>query len=261
MGTRCCFACLKYLVFSVNFLIYLVDLVILAVSGGLVIYDNIKSDTQTVNIVYCTILILATAVFFTSFLGCCGAIKQSTCLLSLFFTVILGFFIAEITILIYFYLREDELRSLLALSVDQTVQEKYINGSSLHGKAWDYVQNQLECCGGEGPFDWAKSKFNGYQEAREIGIGGSKPLPYNIPDSCCSDYNMTCGNKIEFNYDFSNQSTFFNQGCTDAIFLLLKENILYILLFILVLLFIELVGMILSLCLCTTIRKIERRKT
>ena len=28
--------------------------------------------------------------------------------------------------------------------MDQTVQEKYINGSSLHGKAWDYVQSQVQ---------------------------------------------------------------------------------------------------------------------
>lgn len=45
---------------------------------------------------------------------------------------------------------------------------------------------QLECCGANGPSDWAGSKFNN-AEKQGINLALSQPLTlFKLPHSCCS---------------------------------------------------------------------------
>lgn len=261
MSVRMCFACLKYIVFIGNFLFFLTGLTVLILSGWVTIHDEIYDNPKSVYVVYCLLLSFGGAVFLTAFLGCCGSIKESSCLLGTFFSVVLVFFIGEIVLGFFIYFKEDSLPAAVSYTVQQTVTEKYFN-STITTKVWDIVQSQLECCGGVGPTDWAMSKFNGYEETREIGIGGgNRNVPFSLPSSCCRLANSTaCSSKYQINTDFNTIPDVFSQGCTSALVILFQENIFYILLGGLFIVFLEILGMILSLCLCTTIRRIEGRK-
>jgi len=260
MGVRCCFACLKYLIFTVNFLIFLLGLVLVLVSGGLLTYEQYMKP-QDVYGLHCVLLALGAAVFLTSFLGCCGAIRESSCLLGLFFTLTLVFFLGEIVLVVYIYFKEEVVEQAVSFNVQQTVEEKYYNGT-LTATLWDVVQTQLECCGGDGPKDWEKSKYNGFQEIREIGIGGNRHAPFFLPPSCCSSWNSTsfCESQVEYDTNFHLETDLYTKGCSQALMVLVKNNIFYILLVCLGILIIEIVGMILSLCLCSALRRIEGHK-
>jgi len=261
MSVRLCFACLKYIVFIGNFLFFLAGLVVLAVSGWVTLHEHLYNNPKSVYVIYILLLSIGGAVFITSFLGCFGSIKESSCLLSMFFSTILLLFLGEIVLGFYIYFKEESVHEAVSYTVQQTVQEKYLN-NTITTKVWDIVQSQLECCGGQGPKDWALSKYNGFEETREIGIGsGKRSLPYIVPSSCCRTINSTmCSRKLEFDVDFNQQTDFYQQGCTKALVELFQENIFYVLLGGLLIVSLEIVGMILSLCLCTTIRKIEGRK-
>jgi len=260
MGSKCCVSCVKYLVFVVNLLVLLLGLSIFSLSLWLVVYDQIYADTQSVYIVYCVLLSFGAALLLTSFLGCCGAIRESQCLLSCFFTALLVFFVGEVVLTIYLYYKEEVVEEVVSVHVDATVRDKYLN-ATLTAKLWDIVQYQLECCGGDGPLDWEKSRYNGFQETREIGIGGASAPPFYLPPSCCRNRTLgDCASSVELSTDFSQQTDFYNQGCTQRLTELFKGHIFYILLLGLCILFIEFIGMFLSLCLCTTIRRINRWK-
>lgn len=260
MSSKCCLSCVKYLVFIVNLLALLLGVSIFALSLFFVLYDQIYAETQNVYIVYCVLLSFGAVLLITSFLGCCGAIRESQCLLSCFFTVLLLLFVGEVVLTIFLYYKEEMVEEVVSVHVDATVRDKYLN-HTLTAKLWDMVQYQAECCGGDGPLDWAKSRYNGYEETREIGIGGASSPPFHLPSSCCRNSTVgDCSSSVEITTDFAQQAHFYSQGCTQRLTELFKEHIFYILLIGLGFLLIEFIGMFLSLCLCTTIRRINRWK-
>lgn len=261
MSVRLCFACLKYIVFIGNFLFFLTGLTLLIISGWVTVHEQIYVNPKSVYVIYCVLLSVGAAIFLTSFLGCCGSIKESACLLSLFFTVVLLFFIGEIVLGFFIYFQEESVHEVVSYTVQQTVTEKYLN-NTVTIKVWDIIQSQLECCGGDSPKDWSVSKYNGFEETREIGIGGgSRNLPYYLPSSCCRALNSTsCSKKFDYVTDYTLEADVFQKGCTEALVDLFQNNVFYVLLAALFVILLEIVGMILSLCLCTTIRRIEGRK-
>lgn len=47
---------------------------------------------------------------------------------------------------------------------------------------------QLQCCGADGPSDWAASKYNNVDRNDAINVAVSNLNPfYNIPETCCME--------------------------------------------------------------------------
>jgi len=57
----------------------------------------------------------------------------------------------------------------------------------------DTIQSTLECCGANGPEDWAGSKY-GKQDSSQIrlnfGVSNAENI-FRIPKSCCKDTDST----------------------------------------------------------------------
>ncbi|XP_052635473.1 leukocyte antigen CD37 isoform X2 [Harpia harpyja] len=89
------------------------------------------------------------------FLGCLGALKEIKAMLLLYFGILLLLFAAQITVAVIVYTQ----RVTLAAKVATYVQE-LIRGYPAQGpprdphESWDAVQQQLACCGWNGPQDW-----------------------------------------------------------------------------------------------------------
>ncbi|XP_077090956.1 CD9 molecule b isoform X2 [Siphateles boraxobius] len=96
------FPCIKYLLFIFNFIFWLAGTGVLAVGLWLRFDERTKglftaegSPSTFLTGVY--ILIVAGAVMMVvGFLGCCGAIKESSCMLAIFFVFLLIIFAAEV---------------------------------------------------------------------------------------------------------------------------------------------------------------------
>uniref|UniRef100_A0A672TBA3 CD81 protein-like n=1 Tax=Sinocyclocheilus grahami TaxID=75366 RepID=A0A672TBA3_SINGR len=105
--------CVKYLLFVFNFIFWLMGSLVLAVGLWLRLDPNTVSllgeggpDTFFIGVY---ILIAAGGlVMLVGFFGCCGAVRESQCLLGLFFACLLVIFGAEVAAGVFGFLSRDE---------------------------------------------------------------------------------------------------------------------------------------------------------
>ncbi|KFW69589.1 Tetraspanin-8 [Pygoscelis adeliae] len=160
--------CMKYSMFVFNFLFWVCGSVILGVS----IWIRVSKDAQQVSVCSHTRTILfagvdlliavGSIIMVLGFLGCCGAIKESRCMLLLFFIGLLLILILQITggILGAVY------RSQIETSVNKTLLASVnsLQSSTEESKSFQEKFQKFErmnqCCGLlNGPADWGKN-FN-----------------------------------------------------------------------------------------------------
>uniref|UniRef100_A0A672ZVI6 Tetraspanin 1 n=1 Tax=Sphaeramia orbicularis TaxID=375764 RepID=A0A672ZVI6_9TELE len=128
--------------------------------------------TLFVNVGFFCIAIGAVLVLM-GLLGCCGAHKESKCLLLMFFSIVLIIFIAEVAAAVV-ALAEGLLRAWAT----PTLQNDY-GSEPVVTKIWNTTMTELKCCGFTNYTDFMGSKF-----AKENG--GS------LPPSCCWTHSAPC---------------------------------------------------------------------
>jgi CD63 antigen len=103
-------------------------------------YENFVGENfRTAPIV---LMIVGSFIFIISFLGCCGALRESSwmiCTFSFFLTLV---FIAEIGIGIAGYVKHAELHSILEQQFNKTLDEFANSIDAQH--AWSLVQSEME---------------------------------------------------------------------------------------------------------------------
>ncbi|XP_037230794.1 leukocyte antigen CD37 isoform X2 [Falco rusticolus] len=89
------------------------------------------------------------------FLGCLGALKEIKVMLLLYFGILLLLFAAQITVGVIIYTQRVTLATKVAIYVQELIQGYPTQGppGDPH-ESWDAVQQQLGCCGWNGPQDW-----------------------------------------------------------------------------------------------------------
>ncbi|XP_060530047.1 CD63 antigen [Cylas formicarius] len=119
-------------------------------------------------------MLIATGVliFFVSFFGCCGAIKENWILLAVFSILLIIIFIFEFSAGIAGYVLRDKTVAYLNSTLYENLNT-YQDHS--HG-VWDLIQSNFECCGVNGPNDWLPVFQNG-----------------SLPVSCCGSVSGTVG--------------------------------------------------------------------
>eukprot|EP00063_Salmo_salar_P061002 XP_014035837.1 PREDICTED: tetraspanin-1-like [Salmo salar] len=183
----CCSGFLKIMMFIFNGAIFLAGVAILAVgvwvkvdSGSLLgVLDNIKDAPvelgQLANVAYLLIGV-GGVLLIMGFLGCCGAMKESRCMLMLFFIIILIIFIAEVAgcvVVFVFQPLAKEVLEDLSEKVVATIKKDYGKDESLTS-LWNGTMEQFKCCGYRNYTDFNGSPF------QEIS---TNPM---YPSTCCS---------------------------------------------------------------------------
>uniref|UniRef100_A0A672LMN5 Tetraspanin n=1 Tax=Sinocyclocheilus grahami TaxID=75366 RepID=A0A672LMN5_SINGR len=117
---------------------------------------------QLANIGY---LLIGVGAFLTlvGFLGCCGAVKESKCMLLSFFTVVLIIFLVEVAAGVVLFVFEPLVRS------DAPYQNK---------STYTYNKNGLKCCGYNNYTDFMDSQF--------VSTTSSYPV------TCCTSSSGPC---------------------------------------------------------------------
>ncbi|XP_067302966.1 CD9 antigen [Pseudorasbora parva] len=106
--------CVKYLLFVFNFIFWLMGSLVLAVGLWLRLDPNTVSllgeDGPETFFIGVYILIAAGGlVMLVGFFGCCGAVRESQCLLGLFFACLLVIFGAEVAAGVFGFLNKDKI--------------------------------------------------------------------------------------------------------------------------------------------------------
>ncbi|XP_028849987.1 CD9 antigen [Denticeps clupeoides] len=138
--------CVKYLLFIFNFIFWMMGSLVLAVGLWL------RLDPQTVSMLtsegapdafFIGVYILIGAgglVMLVGFFGCCGAVRESQCLLGSFFAFLLIIFGAELVAGVFGFLNKDK--------IIEDVQNYYIElrGSNIT-TLMESFHTALNCCG------------------------------------------------------------------------------------------------------------------
>lgn len=182
---------IKYLLFATNFAIFIAGCVVLGIAiyamvDGAALVDLL--DGSDVNIPVFTsaaIILIVVSVFIVilTFFGCCGAIKESKCMLGTYFTLVLVMFIIMIVGAVLGYSQSlDEVGGALKDSMKQFVDEPKDETDTTKKAitdAWNQVQTDFTCCGVHfnSTDNWV-SNSDQYPTAL--------PEVYKVPNSCCS---------------------------------------------------------------------------
>jgi len=188
----CMSSLVKYLLFTTNFLIFALGLAVFGCGIWVLVdqpsfmdlFDKAASEfpslTDKFDISLYTsaayiLLVVAALVVIISFFGCCGALKESKCMLGTYFTLILAMFIVMVVGAVLGYsgdlsaIVKDPLKDALEKYQDNPTDE----GMKAYKTAWNEVQAELRCCGVEGSEDWTEA---------EHGFVGD----INKPVGCCA---------------------------------------------------------------------------
>ncbi|XP_033224546.1 tetraspanin-1 isoform X2 [Belonocnema kinseyi] len=219
----CTSQCAKYFLCFFNFVFFIAGGAALAVGIWLIAdrnsFTNLisqidetdvlsKTDAHVIELISYILIAAGALTFIVSFLGYCGAMFESRCLLCLYGILILIVLVLEcIVVGLAFGLKGDAEKETQSI-VKSTI--KYYSGhSDTVTLAWDRIMTQLHCCGAESYLDFDTSNWISH---------------YKVPEACCRKYP---NGQI---MDSSCQSTpteansYYQRGCYRALVEAVAEN-------------------------------------
>jgi len=187
----------KYLLFITNFLIFVLGVAVFGLGIWVVVdepsfldlfdkaSDQLDGAVDGFNVEIYTsaayiLLVVSALVVIISFFGCCGAIKESKCMLGTYFTLILAMFIVMVVGAVLGYSGDldkaikDPLKTALTKYRDDATAESNA-GLFAYKEAWNTVQQELKCCGVDNVTDWNDQNTD-FQWSPETA---------NKPEGCC----------------------------------------------------------------------------
>lgn len=159
-----CGKCVRFLMFAINFIIWVASIVIL-VLGIWTVVDRPYLEKLLGNDMYMTAayILIATGclIFFVSFLGCFGALKEIKCMLLTYFIIVLLLFIILLIGGILGYVFKDKAGTTVRIAMTSAMKEYSPNSGSPVTKAWDETQIAMKCCGIDDPkHEWGTNNIN-----------------------------------------------------------------------------------------------------
>ncbi|KAF2349423.1 Tetraspanin/Peripherin [Trinorchestia longiramus] len=222
----------------------------------------VASDMEGYNHVIYFLMVVAAVMTVMGFLGCCGALQESQCMLATFFALVLVLFIGQVAAGVWLYQNHDQFEKVVEKSVARSIQHDYgIN--EVKTKAFDVMQRELHCCGASGPSDWAESRYNNVDSKSGLEVGVGKVIGiYEVPSSCCVDSIPTtvCDASRSVSLAATVSGSIYTTGCASKMMELVKKHDYIALAVVLAILLTEAMAMIFSMVLCCAVRRIDHFK-
>jgi len=132
-------------------------------------------------------VVISAFVVLVSFFGCCGAWKESKCMLGTYFTIILALFIVMLVGAILGYSGDFEktIKKPLKDSLKEYNDQPQSDSKKALKSIWNEVQEELKCCGVDGVTDWSNGN----------GTSFNWESNFNKPEGCCQ-YKRGDGDKL-----------------------------------------------------------------
>ncbi|XP_029293528.1 tetraspanin 35 [Cottoperca gobio] len=212
-----CFGFLKGMMVVFNAIIFLAGAAILGVgiwvkvdSGSILSFlgkiENAPAElSQLLNVGYLLIAIGA-ILLVIGFLGCCGAVKESKCMLLLFFIIVLVVFIAEVAgavVILVFRPLADELFTKFGTAAVENIRKDYGVNPDVTG-LWNTTMSTLKCCGFYNSSDFVGSPYYVNHDKQ-------------YPPQCCPGIDSPCNQTVA-------DSVTMITGCFPKIKQLIDEN-------------------------------------
>ncbi|KAM3918200.1 CD82 antigen isoform 1-T3 [Leptodactylus fuscus] len=250
MASGGCMKVIKYFLFLFNLLFFILGAVILGF-GVWILVDKtsfvavLHSSSSSLQIGSYILIAVGGVTMIMGFLGCIGAVNEVRCLLGLYFTFLLLILIAQIAAGVLIYLQRENLKNEMSTIIHELIVTYNPNDSANKSAevTWDYIQHTLTCCGWVDFQNWTANPF----VANQTNV---------YPCSCVQNETVSAAD------GFCNAtSTDLHQaGCMKNVESWLQDNLGIILGVCVGVGVIELLGLILSMCLCRNIQNEDYTK-
>ncbi|XP_027693628.1 CD82 antigen [Vombatus ursinus] len=254
MGSGC-IKVTKYFLFLFNLLFFVLGAMMLGF-GIWILADRSSfiSILQTSSILKIGAYIfigVGAVTMIVGFMGCVGAINEIRCLLGLYFAALLLILVAQVTTGILVYVHSDAVKEEVSTIVSDLIsnydpdnhEQKTIQD------AWDYVQSQVSCCGWTSYLNWTANVnlMNRTEVTYPCSCSNTSSFDINEEDLIRNGF-CTLSNNTQVNDP--DMWPVYTKGCMERVQKWLQDNLGVILGVSIGVAVIELLGMILSICLC-----------
>ncbi|OAD56670.1 CD63 antigen, partial [Eufriesea mexicana] len=233
--------CIKYLLCAVNSLFVLTGIMIISV--GTTIYAVYEDFSHFLDPSYFSpatlLIVVGILIFVIAFMGCCGALRESTCMVLVFAVSLSIVLVLELAAAIAAYALQDGIKDLLANKINATMHEYGHNPEATN--AINFLQSRLYCCG-----------YNGYQDWEDI----IKENNIKFPSSCTPLY-ITNYVACPPNNSYA-PCPIHSDGCIKILSVIVHRSVLYIGTGAAAIALIQLTGIMFA---CMLGRAIRRQKT
>jgi len=231
----CVYKIAKFLLFAFNFCFWLAGAAILGVAIWILVDDDLAEVVDVAGVSIYTgsyVLIVAGLVMLiVGFAGCCGALKESTCLLGLYFVCLFGVFALEVGIGIWGYIEYGSLEE----AIENTITEGYPDITA--SEQFQTIQQNFHCCG-------TNTTCEGFPGGEQVGCE-------------CAESGFSCSKTPKEKSCTSEHSvgSSYDTPCTVAITDFIESNMSLVAGIALGIGIAEILGMIISMCLCCKIKE------
>lgn len=212
---------IKYLLFAFNFIFVIFGFVLIGVGAAVeIMYREVVSiSSNAISVAPILLVIIGVLMLLIAFFGCCGAYKESYCMITCFSVLLTFIFILELAAVLSAYILRSNVEDYLSTSFTKIVTE-YDNEKS---NPFDAVQQNFKCCGSNGSSDYENSlTFQNQTEvlikSHHIDSNATRKIP--VPDSCCVDEKELCG--------LYKSNPVYNDGCVSKIESSVKKEVLIV---------------------------------
>lgn len=257
-----CIKVTKYFLFLFNLLFFILGAVILGF-GVWILADRtsfisvLQTSYSSLQVGAYVFIGVGAVTMVMGFLGCIGAINEVRCLLGLYFAFLLLILIAQVVAGTLFYFNVGKLKNEMGTVVSGLIRNYNASGEDSLQEAWDYVQAQVKCCGWVSYYNWTENAA--LMNASEVVYPCScknQSDEVNLSDikGFCSLPNSTQA------HNSPEEWPVYKEGCREKVQTWLQENLGIILGVCVGVAAVELLGMLLSICLCRHIRSEDYSK-
>lgn len=235
--------CVKYLLFAFN-LIFAITGFALIITGCVIqgVYSNyldFLGDSFFNTPVL--LVVVGCIIFFVTFFGCCGAIKENHCMTLAFSVFLALILLIELGAGIASYTFRDEVGAIIEANMEKGLQNYGKDTYKGVTETWNIVQHELKCCGAQEYMDWENTTF-----AQESN---------SVPDSCCLSDVEGCGKGILSMSNDQVPKIIYTNGCLDKLKEVIEGNVAALGGIGVGIAFIQFAGIIFACVLAATIRK------
>jgi len=205
--------CVKYLLFAFN-LIFLITGLALIITGCVIqgVYSNyldFLGDSFFNTPVL--LVVVGCIIFFITFFGCCGAIKEHHCMTLAFSVFLALILVIELGAGIASYAFKDQVHAIIEKNMEKGLQNYGEEGYKGVTETWNIVQHELKCCGAQEYKDWTNTTFSDAENA--------------VPDSCCLSDVEGCGKGILAMHADQVPKIIYVNGCLEKLNTVIKSNV------------------------------------
>jgi len=189
---------IKYALFFFNLLIFILSIVVISLGGVLLSSlrsNNIDETLGTTPRASCILLIVVGSIaLIISFLGCCGARKESYQLLYAYGTILFVVLVVEVVTAVIIFGFRDDIKNEAITGMKREMENYHDENGTLN--IVDELQVTFHCCGAENYTDWNSiPPYNSTVPSYPPTCCGN---PLNMTESACvSPQTLPCWKAIE----------------------------------------------------------------